>query len=94
MGIEGWKEVLEFAVGNPVLVGYLAYIVGLLIAIVVVKATENGEGQIGRSSKGRPARLIQACGSTNQIRASGGDRIGSREGSHFIPLRNNTRPLR
>jgi hypothetical protein len=43
MGIEGWKEILEFATGNPVLVGYLAYIVGLLIAIAVVKATEAGE---------------------------------------------------
>ena len=49
MGIEGWKEILEFAVGNPVLVGYLAYIVGLLIAVAVVKATETGEGPIGRS---------------------------------------------
>ena len=49
MGIEGWKEVLEFAIGNPVLVGYLAYIVGLLVAIVAVKATETGEGPIGSS---------------------------------------------
>jgi hypothetical protein len=40
MGIEGWREVLEFPIGSPVLVGYLAYIVGLLIAIAVVKATE------------------------------------------------------
>jgi len=43
MGVEGWKEVLEFATGNPVLVGYLAYIIGLLIAIAVVTATETGE---------------------------------------------------
>jgi hypothetical protein len=43
MGIEGWKEILEFAVGNPVLVGYLAYTVGLLIAVAVVKATEAGK---------------------------------------------------
>jgi len=49
MDIEGWKEVLEFAIGNPVLVGYLAYILGLLIAIAVVKTTETGEGPIGRS---------------------------------------------
>ena len=49
MDIEGWKEVLEFAIGNPVLVGYLAYILGLLIAIAVVKATETGEGPIGKS---------------------------------------------
>ena len=49
MGIDGWKEVLGFAIGNPVLVGYLAYILGLLIAIVVVKTTETGEGPIGRS---------------------------------------------
>ena len=83
MSIEGWKEVLEFAAGNPVLVGYLAYIVGLWIAIAAVKAAENGEGPIGRSSKARQARLIQACGSTNQIRASGGDRIGCREGRTF-----------
>ena len=50
MGMEGWKEVLELAIGNPVLVGYLAYIVGLLIAIALVKATETREGPIGRSS--------------------------------------------
>ena len=37
------EEVLEFAIGNPVLVGYLAYIVGLVMAIAVVKATETGE---------------------------------------------------
>jgi len=43
MGVEGWKEVLDFATGNPVLVGYLAYIVGLLITIAVVMATETGE---------------------------------------------------
>jgi len=43
MGVEGWKEVLEFATGNPVLVGYLAYIIGLLIAVAVVTATETGE---------------------------------------------------
>ena len=49
MGIQGWKEVLEFATGNPVLAGYLAYTVGLLIAIVALKATETGEGPIGRS---------------------------------------------
>jgi hypothetical protein len=29
----------ELATGNPVLVGYLAYIVGLLIAIAAVKAS-------------------------------------------------------
>jgi len=81
MGIEGWKEVLEFAVGNPVLVGYLAYTVGLLITIAAVKATESGEGAIGRSSNARQAGLIQACGS--QIRTSGGDRIGSRGGRTF-----------
>jgi hypothetical protein len=50
MGIDDWKEILEFAIGNPVLVGYLAYIVGLLIAIAAVKATETGESPIGRSS--------------------------------------------
>jgi hypothetical protein len=83
MGIEGWKEVLEFAAGNPVLAGYLAYIVGLLIAIAAVKATESGEGPIGRSSKARQAWLLQARGSTYQIRASGGDRIGSRKGRTF-----------
>jgi len=49
IGIDGWKEVLEFAIGNPVLVGYLAYILGLLIAIAVVKTAETGEGPIGRS---------------------------------------------
>jgi hypothetical protein len=29
----------ELAIGNPMLVGYLAYIAGLLIAIVAVKAS-------------------------------------------------------
>jgi hypothetical protein len=29
----------ELATGNPVLVGYLAYIVGLLIAIAAMKAS-------------------------------------------------------
>ena len=81
-GIEGWKEVLEFAIGNPVLVGYPAYIVGLLIAIAAVKAAESGEDPIGRSSKTRQAWLIQSCGSTNQM-ASGGDCIWSREGRTF-----------
>jgi CBS-domain-containing membrane protein len=42
MGIECWSEVLEFPIGNPVLVGYLAYIVGLLIAIAAAK-TETAE---------------------------------------------------
>jgi hypothetical protein len=32
-----WKNVLEFAGGNPVLVGYLSYVVGLLIAIAIPK---------------------------------------------------------
>jgi hypothetical protein len=54
MGIECWSEVLEFPIGNPVLVGYLAYIVGLLIAIAVVKAAETAElaqaNEQGRSS--------------------------------------------
>jgi hypothetical protein len=30
---------LQFAMGNPVLVGYLSYIIGLLIAVAAVKAT-------------------------------------------------------
>jgi hypothetical protein len=50
MGIDDWKEILEFALGNPVLVGYQAYIVGLLVAIATVKATETDESPIGRSS--------------------------------------------
>ncbi len=33
------EKVLELAAGNPVLVGYLAYVVGLLIAIAAVKAS-------------------------------------------------------
>jgi hypothetical protein len=49
MDVEAWKEVLELAIANPVLVGYLAYILGLLIAIAVMKTTETGEGPIGRS---------------------------------------------
>jgi hypothetical protein len=83
MGMEGWKEVLEFAVGNPVLVGYLAYVVGLLIAIAVVKAIESGEGPMGSSSNARQAGLIQASRSTNQISAD--NRIGSRR---TFPLEN------
>jgi hypothetical protein len=39
MGTLAWN-VLELAAGNPVLAGYLSYIVGLLIAIAVAKATE------------------------------------------------------
>jgi hypothetical protein len=39
----------ELAAGNPVLVGYLAYIVGLLIAITAAGATE------GRTSGQWPA---------------------------------------
>jgi len=34
----------ELATGNPVLVGYLAYISGLLIAIAAVRATEARKG--------------------------------------------------
>jgi hypothetical protein len=34
----------ELATGNALLVGYLAYVVGLLIAIAVAKATEAGKG--------------------------------------------------
>jgi hypothetical protein len=30
-----WKNVLELAEGNPVIVGYLSYVVGLLIAIAI-----------------------------------------------------------
>jgi hypothetical protein len=30
-----WKNVLELAAGNPVIVGYLSYVVGLLIAIAI-----------------------------------------------------------
>jgi hypothetical protein len=37
--MEAWKNVLELAVSNPVLFGYLAYIVGLLILIVAVEAS-------------------------------------------------------
>jgi len=33
------EKVLELAAGNPVLVGYLAYVVGLLIAIAAMKAS-------------------------------------------------------
>lgn len=39
MGTEASKKVLELAADSPVLVGYLAYIVGLLIAIAATKAT-------------------------------------------------------
>jgi hypothetical protein len=38
------EKVLELAAGNPVLIGYLAYIVGLLIAITAVRATEARKG--------------------------------------------------
>jgi hypothetical protein len=40
MSTQALKNVLELAAGNPVLVGYLPYIVGLLITIAAVKATE------------------------------------------------------
>jgi hypothetical protein len=36
MGIPA-EKLLEVAVGSPVLVGYLAYVVGLLIVIAAVK---------------------------------------------------------
>jgi hypothetical protein len=53
MGIEGWSDVVEFPIGNPVLVGYLAYIVGLLIAIAVVKATETAEPTQANEHRGQ-----------------------------------------
>jgi hypothetical protein len=34
----------ELAAGNPVLVGYVAYILGLLVAIGAAKATEACKG--------------------------------------------------
>jgi hypothetical protein len=34
----------ELAAGNPLLIGYLAYIAGLLIAIAAVRATEARKG--------------------------------------------------
>jgi hypothetical protein len=40
MGTSAWKNALELAASNPVLVGYVSYIVGLLIAIAAVKASE------------------------------------------------------
>jgi hypothetical protein len=53
MGIEGWSEVLEFSIGKPVLVGYLAYIVGLLVAIAVVRATETAEPTQANEHRGQ-----------------------------------------
>ena len=43
--IVGFARLLRLlgTTGNPVLVGYLAYVVGLLIAIAVVMTTETGE---------------------------------------------------
>ncbi len=47
------EKVLELIAGNPVLIGYLAYIVGLLIAIAVVNATETRTGGQRRNSSTR-----------------------------------------
>jgi len=47
------EKVLELVAGNPVLIGYLAYIVGLLIAIAVVNATEARTGGQRRNSSTR-----------------------------------------
>jgi hypothetical protein len=58
MGIECWSEVLGFPIGNPVLVGYLAYIVGLLIAIAVVKATETANP---RKRMGTEVKLVHGA---------------------------------
>jgi hypothetical protein len=47
------EKVLELVAGNPVLAGYLAYIVGLLIAIAIVNATEARTGGQWRNSSTR-----------------------------------------
>ena len=40
-GMEVGKRVLELAAGNPALVLYVAYIVGLLITIVALKVSSS-----------------------------------------------------
>jgi hypothetical protein len=42
-GMEVGKRVLELAAGNPVLILYIAYIVGLLIMITALKVSSNSQ---------------------------------------------------
>jgi hypothetical protein len=42
-GMEAWKEILELAVGNPLVILYLAYIAGLLITIAAVKVSSSSQ---------------------------------------------------
>ena len=42
-GMEVGKRVLELAAGNPVLILYIAYIVGLLIMITALKVSSSSQ---------------------------------------------------
>ncbi len=43
VGMEVVKRVLELAAGNPVLILYVAYIVGLLITIAALKVSSSSQ---------------------------------------------------
>ncbi len=42
-GMEAWKTVLELAVGNPLVILYVAYVTGLLILIAAVKISSSSQ---------------------------------------------------
>jgi hypothetical protein len=43
VGMEVWKRVLELAAVNPMLILYVAYVVGLLIMITGLKFSSNSQ---------------------------------------------------